>query len=212
VAAQRARRELLQLGDRLHARVAGAGEHERQPPRRVLGRRVGELDLAHHAVAQPDRVGQVLEPGRVLAQPRHVRHPRDRAERDHQLLVLDLEVAGLRHHAHDAPVGIDRYRAAEQEIGVRRHRAQRHRDVAWLDAARGRLRQQRRVEHEVRRVDDRGAAAAEASRDVAAGKAAAQHEHATARRTRGGEGHRCRSGLGGRAGQAVPGGADTIAG
>ena len=57
---------------------------------------VGELDLAQHVVAQPDRVADVLEAERVLAQARDVRRARDRAERDHEPLVADRERAGLR--------------------------------------------------------------------------------------------------------------------
>ena len=50
-----------------------------------VGRGVGELDLAQHVVAQADRVAEVLEAERVLAQARHGRHARHRAERDHEL-------------------------------------------------------------------------------------------------------------------------------
>ena len=72
-------------------------------------------------------------------------------------------------------------RAAEHEVGVGAHGAQRHHDVARLDVAGGRLGQQRRVEHEVGRVDDRGAVAAELTSDVGAGETAAEHEHAAPR-------------------------------
>ena len=68
VAAQRAGRQLLQLGERLDAGEAGAGEHEREPALGRLGRGVGEVDLAQHVVAQADRVADVLEREGVLAQ------------------------------------------------------------------------------------------------------------------------------------------------
>ena len=111
MAAQRAGHELLELGDRLDAREPGAGEHERQPARGALGRGVGELDLAQHLVAQADRVGEVLEAERVLAQPRHGRHARDRAERDDEVVVLDRERAGLGLDVHDAALGVEARRA-----------------------------------------------------------------------------------------------------
>ena len=60
--------QFLELGDGFDAREAGAGEDEREPPRRARRVGVGELDLAQHVVAQADRVADVLEAERVLAQ------------------------------------------------------------------------------------------------------------------------------------------------
>ena len=178
VAAQRLLGHLGDLGDRLDAREAGAGDDEGQPPLGGVRRGVGQLDLAQDVVAQADRVAEVLEPERVLAQPGHGRDAGDRSEGDHELLVGDRDAARLGLHLDHAALGIVRDGAAQHEIGVGAHRAQRHGDVAGLDVARRRLGQQRRVEHEVGRVDDRGAAAAEPAGDVGAGEAAAEHEHA----------------------------------
>ena len=82
VPAQRPGHELLELRERLHAGEARAGEDERQPALRLLGRRVGELDLAQDVVAQPDRVRQVLQREGVLRQALDGGHPGDGAERD----------------------------------------------------------------------------------------------------------------------------------
>lgn len=71
VAAQGVGGELVQLGGGLDAGVAGPGEDERQPRGGGVGRRVGELDQAQDVAAQADRVGEVLERERVLAQARH---------------------------------------------------------------------------------------------------------------------------------------------
>jgi hypothetical protein len=180
MAAQRPGRQLMQLGHGLDAGEPGAADHERQAARRVLGGRVGEVDLAQDVVAQADRVGQVLEGERVLGEPVDGRHPRDGAERDHEVRVGDGEAPGVGVDRDDAPLVVERDRRAEQQVGVGAHRAQRHGDVARLDAPAGRLRQQRRVEHEVRRVDDRRAAAAERARDVRAGVAASQDQRPAA--------------------------------
>src|SRR5262245_39533763 len=51
--------------------------------------------------------------------------------------------------------------------------------MAGLERAGRGLRQERRVEHEVLRADDRRAAITEQSRDVAAGEAAADDERST---------------------------------
>ena len=72
--AERVAHEVVRLGERLDAGIAGADEGEGQPPLRALGVGVGQLELVEDVVAQGDRVGQVLELQRVLAQPREGRH------------------------------------------------------------------------------------------------------------------------------------------
>ena len=99
VALDRVGGEVLQLGQRLEAGVAAADEdvgEQLVAAGRVLGR-VGRLERLDHVVAEPDRVGEALEADRVLGQARHRQHPRDRAEREQQLVVgqlLGLAVAG----------------------------------------------------------------------------------------------------------------------
>ena len=61
---------------------------------------------------------------------------------------------------------------------MRAHLPQRHDDVPRLERAGRRLGQERRVEHEVVGVDDRGAALPEQPRDVRAGEATADDEGA----------------------------------
>ena len=74
VVAERLAHEVVRLGQRLDAGVAGADEGEGQPPLGVLEVGVGQLELVQDVVAQGDRVGQVLELQRVLAQSGHVGH------------------------------------------------------------------------------------------------------------------------------------------
>ena len=92
------------------------------------------------------------------------------AERLHSLVRLDRR--GLR-------LEVDGVHGAEDKLGVRAHDAQRHDAVARLERPRRGLRQQRRVEHEVLLAHDGRAALAELARNVGAGKAATDHEHAT---------------------------------
>jgi hypothetical protein len=149
--------------------------------RRVVRLLVRGLELSQHAVAQVDRVGEVLEAERVLREARDGERPRDRARCEHELLVGDLEAARVRGlHVHDATLLVQRRRGAEQQLGVPAHLAQGHDDVARLERARGRLGQHRRVEHEVLAADDRRAAAAEQTGDVAPRKSAADDENPAA--------------------------------
>ena len=88
VALHRVGGEVLQLGERLEAGVAAADEdvgEQLVAARRILAR-VGGLQRLDHVVAQPDRVGEALEADRVLGEPRHRQHPRDRAEREQELV------------------------------------------------------------------------------------------------------------------------------
>ena len=92
VALHRVGGEVLQLGQRLEAGVAAADEdvgEQLVAAGRVLGR-VRRLQRLDHVVAQPDRVGEALEADRVLGEPGHRQHPRDRAEREQQLVVGQL--------------------------------------------------------------------------------------------------------------------------
>ena len=175
--------EIGQLRERLDARVARADEDEGQPalPLRVVERRVGVLQLAEHVVAEVDRLGQRLEGEGVLGEARHRHRPRHRAERDHQLLPADRLCAGIGLDRRRRALQVDGGRAAEQQLRVRAHRAERDDRVARLQRPRCGLGQQRRVEHEVLRRDDRRPALAEQARDVGPGESASEDEHATTR-------------------------------
>ena len=100
VAVHRVGGEVLELGERLEARVAAADEdvgEQLLAPRRVLGR-VRLLERLDHVVAQPDRVGEALEADRVLVEARDRQRARDRADGDEELVVaelLDLALVGL---------------------------------------------------------------------------------------------------------------------
>ena len=175
--------EIGQLRQRLDARVARADEDEGQPalPLRVVERRVGVLQLAEHVVAEMDRLGQRLEGEGVLGESRHRHRPRHRAEGDHQLLPADRLRAGVGLDRRRARLQVDGGRAPEQQLRVRAHRPERDDRVARLQRPRCGLRQQRRVEHEVLRRDDRRPALAEQACDVGPGEAASEDEHATTR-------------------------------
>ncbi len=165
----------MQLRERFDTRVAGADEDEAELGRIVrMDRRA--LELQEHAVPQGDRVGEILEADSVLEQARDRKRARGRSECDDESLVADLEHARERLDGDGLAFAIEAGHAAEDELGVRAHLAQRDYDVAWLERPRGRLGQKWRVEHEVLERDDGRAAALEEPRDVAAGEASAQDQ------------------------------------
>ena len=106
-------------------------------------------------VAQPDRVGEALEADRVLVEPGNRQRAADRAEREQQLVVVELLgvalVGGQLDRVAGRVVAGDR---AEAQVGALEDVAQRRDDVARLERAGGRLREQRRVEQEVDVVDE----------------------------------------------------------
>ena len=91
VVAARVRDEVGQLRQRLDARVAGADEDEGQLSRRGPRAHRGGIESAQDMIAQVDRVGEVLKAEAVVGEARDRKRPRDRAEREHEPLVLDLE-------------------------------------------------------------------------------------------------------------------------
>ena len=128
-----------------------------------------------------DRVCEVLEAEAVLGQAGNRQSARDRAEREDGLLVADFERAGLGLHRCRTAGRVERRQLSEEQLRMGAHQAQRHHDMARLERARGRLRQERREEHEVLEADDRRAALAEEPCDVRAGEAAAEDEGAASR-------------------------------
>ena len=146
---------------------------------------IGSFQLPQDVVTQMDRIGEVLEAERVRGEAGNGERPGDGAERQHEVLPGDVERARLRRlDVCGSPLRVDRGHAAEQQLGVRAHLAQRHDDVPRLERPGRGLGKERRVEHEVLRADDRCAAAAEQSRDVAAGEAASGNEHSATCRSR----------------------------
>ena len=146
--------EVGELGEPLDARVARADEHEREVPTAVglADFRGRGLEFAQDVVAQVDRVGQVLERERVLLEPGHRECPRHGAERDDEALPADFERAGVGLDVDGPCLLVQLGRAAEQELRVRAHQAQRDDDVTRLERSGRRLREDRRVEHEVSRL------------------------------------------------------------
>ena len=99
IALDRVDGEVLELGERLEAGVAAAHEHVGELLAAALGilARVRRLERLDDVVAQPDRVGEALEADAVLVEAGDRQQPRDRAEREHELVVallLDLALVG----------------------------------------------------------------------------------------------------------------------
>ena len=180
VRAKRGMRHVVQLRERLDARVAGADEDEPELGGVVrVDRRA--LELQQDAVAERDRVSEVLEAHPVLREPGHGEHarPSPRARRR----AARIRSRSVRRASRRRPilrVAIVARDVAEDELGVRAHLPERHDDVARLERPRRRLGEERRVQHEVLARDDRRAMALQQSRDVASGEAAAEDQGSAA--------------------------------
>ena len=92
---------VLKLGHALHPGVARTHEDEGEvgAARFVIRLGLRHLEVPERPVAESYRVGQALKAHAVLGQPRHVQHPWDGAERDHELVVAERLVAAV-HGAH----------------------------------------------------------------------------------------------------------------
>ena len=172
-------RHVVQLGERLDSRVSGADEDEAELGGVVrVDRRA--LELQQNAVAERDRVGEILEADPVLDQPGHREGARRGSERDDETLVADLELARERLHRDGSAAAIVARHPTEDELRVRAHLAQRNDDVTRLERSGGGLGQERRVEHEVLERDDRRAAPLQEPRDVASGEASTEDQRPAA--------------------------------
>ena len=178
VVAQRVPHEVGELGECLDARIAGADEDEREMAGLLLlrGCRVRGLELPEHMVAKRDRVGEVAKAVPVLGQTGNGQDARDRAEREYQVLVADLDGAVDCVDGRHLASRVEGSHAPDHELGVTAHHPKRNDDMARLERSGRCLREQRREQHVVLRADDRGAAAAEPARDDRAGVAAAGDE------------------------------------
>ena len=179
VGAKRRMRHVVQLGQRFDSRVSRAHEHEAELGR-VVGMDRGALELQQDAVAERDRVSEVLEADPVLREPGHGKRARRRSEGDDETLVSDLERSGQRLDDDGLAVAIVTRDRTEDELGVRAHLPERNDHVTRLERPRGRLREERRVQHEVLVRDDRRAMALQQSRDIAAGEATAEDQGSAA--------------------------------
>jgi hypothetical protein len=170
---------VVELRECLDACIPGADEHESEL-RRVVRVNRGAFELEEDAVAKSDRIGEVLEPDPVLLESGDGKNSRPRSERDDEALVADLErpcEGGDDDRSAGAVVARD---VAEQQLRMRAHLTEWYDDVAGLERARRRLREERRVQHEVLLRHDRGAVPFQEPCDVAPGEAASEDERATA--------------------------------
>lgn len=113
--------EVLKLGQRLDARIAGADEEKGQvlldPFRRGL--LVGGVELSKRVVAQHDGVGQRLERERVLCQALDRQPAWNRAEGDDQVLVLQLHLSELGLHEGKPVACVQPMQPSDEQLGVR---------------------------------------------------------------------------------------------
>ena len=114
---QRVTRDLGQRTRQLDARRAAPDHHERQQPPghlRVI-RLFGALERQEHALTDPQRIGQRLEPGCSLA-PFVVAKVRMGGAGGHdEVVVVQRPAPIFRPHLDDALPGIDRGRLSEHD-------------------------------------------------------------------------------------------------
>ena len=149
---------VLELGERLDARVAATDEHERQcpAPLRFVVDGGGEIESTQHLVAQGDRLLDVLEPDRLLGQPGDRQRPRHRSEGDDDVVVVDaVLLAGRRLHDRTVVRVVDRRDAAGDDATPPQDGTERHHDMSRFEAAGGGFRKERLVRHHRTGIDDR---------------------------------------------------------
>jgi hypothetical protein len=154
---QRVPGHVLQLGERLDARVPAAHEGEGQRPRadlRVVGG-TGGVEPGEHVVAQVDGLAHVLEPDTVLGQPGDRQRPGHRARRHHQDVVGQVERLALAGGDAGPLLGVGQpgHRPGDHPAPVQ-GAAQGDHHVPRLHGARGGLGQEGLVGHVRLRVDD----------------------------------------------------------
>ena len=158
VVLDRVPRHVLQLGERLDARVAAAHEGEGQRAgahRRVVGG-AGGVQPGEDVVAQVDRLADGLEADAVLGEAGDRQRPGDRAGGHHQDVVGRARTASPR-PARCAPACSACVSPVTAPVITRQRlqrRAQRHHHVPRLHRAGRRLGQEGLVGHVRLRVDD----------------------------------------------------------
>ena len=115
--------QLVELRERLDARVAGADEDEGElagaVARRIRRRR--GFESLQDVVAELDRVLERLEAERVLCQSGDREGAGDRAVCDHEPVVADRDQLLLGLDPNGLVRGVERPRPSDEELGARAH-------------------------------------------------------------------------------------------
>src|SRR5438445_6108300 len=151
--------EIVQFGHHLNAREAAASNDKGQEGAKPLrvGLDVRRLQGVDDTVAQGERVPQVLQRKRMLCDPGQVSEARHVAQRDDEVVVLDLtrprtDTGG----SEDAPaLDVDLFDLASVKIRVWAQTSNRGDGVHEADAARNYFREHRLKDHVVLSVDQR---------------------------------------------------------
>ena len=134
---QRAADQLAHLGDGLDAREAGSHRHEGEElplHLRVVGH-VGRFEAADDVGAQAVRVGQVLHGERVLGQSREAVEVDAGAERDDELVVMEIDRHAPRalHDDHLLLGEVDAHDLGLADLEPVQQLAERHDRVGGMD-------------------------------------------------------------------------------
>ena len=149
---ERAADQLVDLGHGLHAREARAHDDEGEELLLDVGIdcHVRHLKAADDVGAQTVRVGQVLHGERVLGQAGEALEVHAHAERDHELVVtqLDRQTAEALHHDHHLAGEVDAHDLGLADLHAAEQEPQRRHRVGGMDGG-GRDLGQERLEHEI---------------------------------------------------------------
>ncbi len=176
---QRAADQLVDLGHGLHAREARAHDDEGEELLLDLGlaRHIRHFQAADDVGAQAVRVGEILHGERVLGQAGEALQVHAHAERDHELVVvqLDRQAAEALHHDHDLAGEVDAHDLGLADLHAAEQEPQRRDRVGGMDGG-GRDLGQERLEHEIIVVVDEldVEPAAALARELLGGKDAAE--------------------------------------
>ena len=139
--------EIVQLGDGLDAREAAARHDECEQRAARFGRRlgVGLLERLDRAITQRERVAQILEREGVLGEPGLAGEARHVAERDHQVVVVELELARAEARRGDNPpaLQVDPLHRPRVEVRAGAQAPDRRDRIQKTDAAGDHLREHR---------------------------------------------------------------------
>ena len=184
---ERATDQLAHLGDGLDAREAGSNHHEAQQLLldRGIFRHVRRLQTADHVGAQAVRVGEVLHGQRVLGQSGEALQIDAGAERDDELVVIEIhrDAARALHDDHLLLVEVDAHDFGLTHLQPVQQLAERHHRVGGMDRGGGDLGQKRLKDEIVVGVDEFDLELAAATEPLErlgreyAPEAAADHQH-----------------------------------
>ena len=148
--AERRPRQVFELAEGLDPGEPGADDHEghRRAPLGGIVELGGALQLGQDVVAEPGRLGELLEPHGVLGEPRDRQRPRPRARADDEAIPRERAVhAGGQANRRAVRGRVDRRDLPHHQPCASQRPAERDDDRPGIDQPAGDLGEERLVEH-----------------------------------------------------------------